>query len=293
MSQGAFHVWPADSSGAALKLHLVGDKPTTPPDPFDAAAVNIYFGIGSDAPQPIPKAQTDVKDGVEAVLRALQQLYLGNSASSDDRQKFRSYYVRLFSLAQLGCEGDNAQPEIAVAALGVVTSDLIGDEAGKVKSQHLKRLGRLGLTFSVPFLILYVLLRAAGRGLLFANGFDTLGIQPLVLANFMLLWVGCFLGVWLSYLIRTQKFTLADLTQTDDDALQPAVRLIFAGCLTMMLGIILVYPFLEISIGDIPVTRIGDAPMMAFLVGTFCGVSELALPALIGKRAADFIASVK
>jgi hypothetical protein len=293
MSQGAFHVWPASALGAPLKLQLVGDRPASAPDPFDPAASNIYFGIASNAPQPIPKAQSDIKDGVEGVLRAIQQLYLAANASSEDHQKFRAYYVRLFSLAQLGCEGANAQPEIAAAALSMVTGDLIGDEAGKVKSKHLKRLGSVAAALSVPFLILYVLLRAAGRGLLFANAFDTLGVQPLVLANFMVLWVGCFLGVWLSYLIRTQNFTLADLTQSDGDALQPAVRLVFAGCITMILGIILVYPFLEISIGDIPVTHIGDAPMMAFLVGTLCGVSELALPALISKRAADFISSIK
>ena len=293
MSQGAFHVWPANASGAPLKLQLVGDKPASPPDPFDAAATNIYFGIGSDAPQPIPKAQSDIKDGVEGVLRTIQHLYLAGNALSDSQQKFRAYYVRLFSLAQLGCEGAAAQPEIAAAALAMLTSDLIADEAGKVKSQHLRRLGEAAILLSLPFLLLYLLLRAAGRGLLLANAFDILGIQPLVLANFMLLWVGCFMGVWLSYLIRTQKFTLIDLTQTDSDALQPVVRLIFAGSLTMILGIILVYPFLELSIGDIPVTRIGDTPMMAYLVGVFCGVSELALPAAIGKRASEFISSIK
>ncbi len=293
MPQGAFHVWPANAAGAPLKLQLEGDRPVTAPDPFDPAATEIYFGIAADAPQPIPKAQTDIKDGVEAALRAIGQLYLPAGTASDNQQRFRAYYVRLFSLAQLGCEASNAQPEIAAGALAMLTSDLIDDEAGKVKSKHFKRLGSVALMLSLPFLFLYVLLRAAGRELLFANAFDTLAIQPLVLANFMMLWIGCFLGVCLSYLIRTQKFTLADLTQTDDDALQPAVRLLFAGCLTMILGIVLVYPFLEVSIGDIPLTRIGDSPMMAFLVGALCGVSERALPALIGKRASDFISSIK
>ena len=122
---------------------------------------------------------------------------------------------------------------------------------------------------------------------------STVLIEPVLMANFMLLWVGCFLGVWLSYGIRTTSFTLSDLTITDSDRLTPAIRLVFAGTLTMILGIIFAFPILEIKIGNFPITDFNTQPMLAFLLGCFCGISELVLPTTVAKRASDFISNIK
>jgi hypothetical protein len=80
---------------------------------------------------------------------------------------------------------------------------------------------------------------------------------------------------------------------TDSDRLIPAIRLIFAGLLTMLLGVTFVLGLVEIKLGAFPITDIATKPMLAFLVGAFCGVSELALPASVAKRASDFISKLK
>ena len=110
---------------------------------------------------------------------------------------------------------------------------------------------------------------------------------------FILLWIGCFLGVWLSYGIRTTTFSLSDLTLTDSDRLLPGMRLLFAGFLTMLLGIVFVLPLVEVKIATFSITDVASYPMLAFLVGSFCGISELLLPTAVAKRASDFIATLK
>lgn len=292
MTQGSYKIWTLDRVGA-----FVGD-PTNPnevPNPTDPKAWDIYYGLPPDSPQPPPKDQSELQERIQKVLRSVQQLYKTFDQEKKDRAsiQFRNYYVRLFKLAQLGLEGANVATEIASSALTSLTAELIDDEAGRVKNAHLQTLGWHALGAAVPFAICYLILKQTGSNGTVAHLMSMLDIKRELMANFMLLWIGCFLGVWLSYGIRTASFTLSDLTITDGDRLSPTIRLVFAGTLTMILGIVFAYPILEIKIGDVPITNFKIQPMLAFLVGCFCGISELVLPTTVAKRASDFISNIK
>jgi hypothetical protein len=285
MAQGSFVIWPADATG-----NLVGNptgSPPVPANPSDENAVDIYFGVSSGTAQPPPKDQSDLQADIAKVLRAVQLTYRRAKSTERSKAQFRIYYMRLFRLAQLGLEGSSAAPDVASGALKAVTADLIDDEAGRVKNGHLMRLGSAAAVLAIPFLILYLVLRNTLPQSTFGLFIASLGIQPVVMANFMLLWVGCFVGVWLSYGIRTSVFTLPDLTVTDSDRLVPAIRLLFAGTLSMILGIGFILGLVEIKLGANSVTDFSTKPMLAFLVGAFCGVSELLLPTAVAKRASD------
>lgn len=298
MATGSYKIWTADKDGNPTKLPAVPEVPNDPnkePNPAATEAADIYFGLPGSAPQPPPKEQIDLQGEIGKVLRSVQRLYLEahlHGAVVHREKKFRIYYVRLFRLAQLGLEGANAAPDIAKGALAVVTADLIDDEAGRVKNGHMRELGRCAAIFAIPCLVLYAVLRLTGDGA-FARALEKLDVQASVLANFSLLWGGCFIGVWLSYGVRTTVFSLSDLTTTDSDRLVPKIRLIFAGILTMLLGIAFVLGLIEVKIGHFPITDIATQPMLAFIVGVFCGISELALPSSVAKRASDFIGSLK
>ncbi len=292
MAQGAYKIWPVDEAG-----DFVGDptppegQPVKPPDPADEKATDIYFGVPETAPQPLPRDQSELQQDIAEVLRTVQQLYLQPTEGSNVRSssQFRKYYVRLFRLAQLGLEGANVSPEISQSALVAIRGNLIDDEAGRIKNDHLKQLGMTALKMALPFILLYLILRLTPSDSLLARVFLAIGIESVMLANFMMLWVGCFLGVWLSYGIRTSEFSIEDLTVTDDDRLQPAIRLLFAGTLTMILGIVFVLGLIQVSVGNFSLTDFSANPMLGFLVGTFCGVSELLLPSTVGKQATEFI----
>lgn len=73
------------------------------------------------------------------------------------------------------------------------------------------------------------------------------------------------------------------------ERLAPHIRLLFAGLLTMLVGILLALKLIDLSIGAVSLTGITHSPLLAFIVGAFCGISELALPVSIGNRAGKLI----
>lgn len=296
MSKGSFKIWPADKAGNPLGHPTPPEgKPAEPPNPLDEAAVDIYFGVPASVPQPPPKDQFELQQEIAKVLRTVQLLYGPPIGDPNGRCKpqFRSYYARLFRLAQLGLEGDQVSPEIARGALSAVADNLIEDEASRVKNDHLKLLGKTALFLSGPFVLVYFVLGFTPPDSCPAKVLLSVGVERGVLASFMILWVGCFLGVWLSYGIRTSVPTLADLTVTDVDRLLPAIRLLFAGSLTMILGIMFMLGIIRISLGTYSITEFATNPTLAFLIGCLCGISELLLPASVAKRANDFIGKGK
>ena len=294
---GSYRIWTADAEGKALDPPPRPD-PTAPqaaevkhfPDPHKSAAVDIYYGIDPKAPQPPPKGQAELHTEIEKVLSAVRRLYLPEGGSPEP--KFRRYYVRIFRLAQLGLEGADASPDVARTALNKVTTDLIDDEAGRIKNGHMAALGSTAIALSAPFLLLYCLLTLLPSEII-EPWLRKLGVVRLTAANFMLLWLGCFLGVWLSYAIRTATVTLVDLTTTDNDRLLPSMRLLFAGLLTMVLGFLFVLGVVEIKLGTFAITHIAENAALAFLVGILCGISEAALPAVASRRAAAFLGDIK
>ncbi len=281
---GAYRVWLADDGGALIDPP--GDDGAQPhQNPGKPEAVDIVFVVEA----PPPKEQAALQGEIDKVLGVVQRLYLRGAVRNPER--FRIYYVRLFHIAQLGLQG-NAQPDIAAAALAVVTADLLDDEAGRVKNAHLRALGVHALKFSLPFALLYLIIGLSPNGF-FVAGLRDLAIDPPTLAAFALLWIGCFTGVWLAYGIRKAKVSLADLVTTDEDRLDPQIRLIFAGLLTMLLGILFTLGVFELKIGTVELTDIAARPMLAYLVGTLCGISELALPASVGNRAGALMSGLR
>lgn len=285
---GAYTIWVTDKDG-----QLIDPPDDTNPDrianPNRPDAVDIYYVV-EGPPNPSPTTQqVELQLAVDKVLRACQRLYLKKAKPEPD--KFRIYFVRLFRIAQLGLE-THANPELANSVLASVTADLIDDEAAAMKNGHLIRLGRYALYYSILPLCIYLFSCLAPTWLLDST-LSRLNIDPPILASFAILWTGCFLGVWLSYGIRKTKISLADLTTADDDHLAPHIRLMFAGLLTMIIGILFTLGFIALDIGNISLTDIAGSPMLAFLIGLFCGISELALPASVGARAATFIQNIK
>jgi hypothetical protein len=257
---------------------------STPPlDASDQKAYEIYFGISINAGA-LPQDQLDLKRGAETALNVIQHLF------GKDEVKFRPYYVRLIRLSELGLLGPHAMPDIGKQVLEGLTSDLIQAEGPRVKNDHIFELAKFALLMSLPLGIFYIILRSVDPSKSFAKSLAALAIDVKVLSCFMLLWIGCFLGVILSYGLRTTAMTISDLVVTDADYLLPAVRLLFAGALTMVLGLILQTHIVELKIGDLVSTSvIGSIPMLAFVIGTFCGISELALPGVVTKKASDIL----
>ena len=279
--KGGYRIWPADANGNLVNADRIADGT---PDPSARDAVDLYFGILSGPP---PKEQLDLQTAIDETLSVVRTLYLTESGLP--LPAFRSYYTRLFLIAQLGLE-NNAMPEVARVALDRVVADLINAEGTQIKNARLMHLGTRALSLAGIFLLLYLVISLlAGSPALF----DAIHVEPLVAQSFMMLWVGCLGGVWLSYAIRTTTFTLRDLVATDADRLLPFTRLVFAGILTTILGLLLATGFVDAEIGAKSLSNFVRDPMLALLLGLFCGISELLLPTMIGKRAQDWMGKLK
>lgn len=279
---GAFRIWTADDCGNFVSTvpKVAGEKPA--PDPAAEAAVDIYV---SPTGQPTDD-QSKLYDDVTGVLDVVRRLYLPSGARPH-RAKFRTYYVRLFRLAQVGLEGKDPSPKQARGALESLKASLLDDEGLHIKTRNLSALGETALMLSLPLVIVYFVLMVAGAGDI-DKLLKALMISRQAMANFMLLWIGCFIGVCLSYGIRTTTLSLDDLVNPGPDRLSPGTRLLFVGTLTMFFGMLFMEKIVEIKIGNYSSAAIDKEPGLAFIVGTLFGLGEAALPGLIGKRADNF-----
>ena len=288
LTPGAYKVWPADCDGECVDLEFVLDangrkskELAHAPDPTDHKAVEIYFGMLNAATEP-PKDQLDLQDAIDQVLQTVRTIYLPENG--EQGAKFRLYYVRLFRIAQLGLEG-NALPDVAKTALERVVDDLIRSEGPRVKNLHLRSLAIAGSLLTVVPLSIYIGLRLGAL----AGTLPQLGIDAQVTAAFMMIWIGSFVGVWLSYALRKAVLKLRDLIVSDEDYLWPTTRLVFAGLLSNIIGMMLFYDVIKVAIGPLLLNDFAQNPSIALLLGMVLGINELLLPSTVTNKTRDLL----
>jgi hypothetical protein len=248
---------------------------------LDATARKIEFATEPSI-SVFPADQLQLKVDVDDVLFALRKLF----PAGDGESKFRPYYVEILSAAQVGLRGPTAAPELGKHTLSGIVRNLVDDVGGTIKNQHLAQLATRSTLFCTVLLVLYFLVcvcvpDSAGAVALFGK----LNLMPKVVACFLLLWVGCFVGVVLSYGIRSITLGLADLWRPDADRLSPGKRLLFSGGLTMLAGLIVCSGFVELKIGGVSSAQIFSTPMFALTFGMLAGIGEQKLPEWIGQKA--------
>ncbi len=299
-----FTIGVADRDGRQLGPDARG---FSDPTAREARALVFDVHIGADSGPTVDELERYRE--LSRLEHALQELYPEGMPAAESR--FRPYYVRLFHIAQLILEGDVSegpdgrkqvgQPlsaEAAKAEIAAMTNDLIDDEAPRVKNGHLRDLAQWAGRLALPFLGAYgvFMLMQPGAGEkpnALVNLMLQLQVQPAAAANFMLLWVGTFAGVCLSYAIRTHRFSLTDLTRSDDDYLAPQIRLLLAGAIATLLALFCIVGLGDVELGTIRLSAIADQPMLAFVIGAVMGIGEKKLTGTIEKRSGAVFAPLE
>lgn len=305
--KSTFTLWVADKAGNPLHK-----SPEEIADPCAAEARQLIFDIHipADSESPSP-ADLEVYRQACKIEHVLQEVYPADDQKAEAR--FRPFFVRLFFIVQLALEGDvtasatNTRQSVggrlnnddAKAELAAMEVDLIDDEAPRVKNQHLRDLARWAAGLSAPFLLGYVVLSLLyeapppppGGPSDFMIFLTKLHVEPLVAANFMLLWIGTFVGVCLSYGIRTTTFSVTDLIKPNSDYLAPHMRLLLTGTLAMLLTLISVASLGDVEIGSLKISDITGKPMLAIVVGAIMGISEQKLSGSVATRVSALFAS--
>ena len=233
---------------------------------------NIHFQqIVLAEGESIPEEQLTLRDEVDNVQTTIRTLFLG------ERDKFEEYFKSLLSLAQLGLVGDSANPELASRALTSLKNEILTREGGGIKNKYMKDLGERARVFSLPVLLLAVLIHQ------FTIGLETL-------RSFLFLWVGGMAGVWLSFGARKIELKFEELNMLEKDQLNPSIRLVFAGLLTIVMGLLISTEALVLELGGLSTKEFQLNVQVPLIIGIFCGLSEQALSTKVAQHASDFLA---
>jgi hypothetical protein len=239
------------------------------PDPKNPR--DIYFEVAPDAPDPKPEDQLALKDEVDAALRVLRALY-----SSDKQAQFDEGFRSLLLLAQAGLVGTTADPIAAHRALVSLKRDITDREAEGVKNGYMKKLGACSAWFGAPPFLLGTTLWLCCT-------------QTQEFASFLLLWSGTMAGVWISFGVRKSAFQFEDLVVPEQDRVRPEIRLVFAGLLSLIIGLLLALKAVTITVGSISTDAFVGNFKLALLLGLLLGFSENVLPTKVAEQASRFL----
>lgn len=231
---------------------------------------DIRFEQVSNSGAPAPEDQLELRDEIDRTLTVVQMLF------PDKDSQFEEYFRPLLSLAQVGLVGDSADPKLAGRALATLKDEIVSREGGRIKNQYMKKLGIYALSMALPIAVIGAILHYVCPELRAISGF-------------LLLWSGCMAGVWLSFGARKVFLKFEDLNIVEKDRLDPAIRLVFAGLLTMIIGLLLSTKAVVINLGGVTTENFTSSIEICLLIGLLCGFSEQALSAKVSKHASSIL----
>jgi hypothetical protein len=236
---------------------------------------DIYFQVVAPG---CPSEQQSLKNRVERTLSNLRAIYPANDP------KLNEAFAKLLSLSQVGLVGSKPSVTVAEAALDSLQAEIIDREAGRVKNNYMLKLGYWAMSFGLTAAALYFLLDNYG---------SVFPRQFFQYRTFFLLWTGCMVGGWCSFASRKVVLTFFDLGQLEEDRIDPPLRLIFAGLLTSVMGLVFITGFANVVIGTFEGAKILHSGSIALLAGALSGMAEKALPAAVMQRAQSLFKSDK
>lgn len=246
-------------------------------DPEDKRG--ILFRLKSGSTMPIPEDQEVLHIEVEKTIAILKMVF-----PSEDDKRFWYYYTSILSLAQVGLVANPAQPQTSMKALAALKEEVVLQEGSGIKNTYMKKLGKIAIKFSAPVIILAVLIRI----IIYYSILDA-DVALESCFHFTILWIGCMVGTWLSFGIRKPSLKFEDLAMVEDDQLEPTVRLIFVGLLTMSLGVLFLTNALSLTFGGLSSDNFGKDIYSSLAIGILCGIAEKVLPSRLAQTAKHFV----
>lgn len=218
----------------------------------------------------------------------IDQIEAANRRARDLRDE---YVRKLAGIAALGLEGPHTP--LAKLALVSLKAEFAAREAGRIKNNYVRRLGRSAGMFAVGFLLAYVLIRVN------ACTEEMLKTRPASCPSpwwsehktFLLAAAGASIGTWVSFAVRRLDLPFEELALLDEHSLDPPFRILFVVALTLMACLLFWTGAVNIEIGNLRTSpdSFKLAGSIAVVVGLFCGLSERALATAMSNRAAAFV----
>ncbi|MEA3035112.1 MAG: hypothetical protein QOH04_871 [Sphingomonadales bacterium] len=219
---------------------------------------DIFFGVVKSGAPPNVQA---LKADVERTLSSLRLLYPVETAQA----KFDQAFVQLLSLADLGLCGRKPAVSEAAAALDSLKTDIVNREAGRIKNRYMLQLGAWAVLFGILSAMLFFI---------FEQWPNLPSDEVYRYRHVFLVWSGCMAGAWASFAGRKVTLGFFDLSNLEEDRIDPALRLLFTAVLTTFLVLMVTSGFANIIIGGFDASHLLSSGSVALLIGAFAGLSE-------------------
>ncbi|MBL7770017.1 MAG: hypothetical protein JNK20_13630 [Flavipsychrobacter sp.] len=239
---------------------------------------DLIFEIKPEIGAEIPDEQQNLVIDIGNALAIIALLYKPKTV------EFAKAFEQLFYISKTGLEGETAQPSLATKALTQFKKEIVDKESGKKKNEYLKQLGIRALVGCFP-----LLLTGSFINYLACYKVHCDCIQLNYIANMLILVSGTLIGVWLSFAITRTYIGFDDLVIIEKDRLEPTLRLIFTGVLSIIFGFLFIKNSIEIKIGNLSSKDILKDPVTAFLIGTILGLNEKIIGSTLTKKTTDSI----
>jgi hypothetical protein len=264
-----------DTADAAAERELPPGFWGVEPREAEDGTPDINFRVfRSNAPQD----QRDLKNEAERALTIVKALY----RRPEDERKLREAVAKLVALSQVGLVGPDPSPAVARDALRALEGDIVEREAGPIKNQYMRKLGAWACLFGAAGLVTYLV----------CDHFPWVPFEEIYrYRNVSLVWVGSMVGAWASFASRKVTLSFSDLVALEEDRIEPALRLVFTGVLTVILALVFVTGVADVEIGAFKASSLVLSGTVALLLGAFAGLAEKALPSAVMSRANSVIAA--
>jgi hypothetical protein len=308
IAKEGFDASQADPQAAMEKVHSLAEAVTRPKSdgvpPTRQGAYKIRLpdsaaesdkGIGwqeilfevTNELFPIPPDQLKLKADIETTMMTLKAiLYDKNEQArpktmTANQHRYAAYQIKLLGIAETGLQTP-ADPNSARQPLEALQADILLREGPRVKNKYMKRLGVAAAALAAVSAVAYLVLRnnPQASDLLYAY------------RNLFVLLTGTMIGTWLSFGLRRSKIVFKDLSALEEDMMEPAVRLIFTGLIAITIAFVFRTGMINVNIGGLNSAHLLANGSSALLIGMLLGVSELALPGVLTRRASQFVSEV-
>lgn len=246
----------------------------------DQDKTELIAEIAPDSQGIPPVEQQRLLMDISNTIAVLQQVYSVSSIN------FRKAFDQIFYLAKIGLEGANAQPEMAGTMLKQLKKEVIDQEAGKVKNNYLRGLGKQAAPLGFVPLLVGTVIHFIDPNAAIGHYIDLPGT-----ANMLILWSGAMLGVWLSFAITKVTLEFEDLAILEKDRLEPLLRLLFTGGLAIVFGLLFMKKAVVIELGELSSVAVGRDHVVAFLMGVVLGLNERIIGRVLWRKTEQVVNS--
>jgi hypothetical protein len=250
----------------------------------------------------VPPDQVKLHSEIEKTLTLLRAIFPARNTDSEQGARFSEYFAKLVGLSHVGFGMSYPRSDIATYALQALHQEIVELEGGRIKNGYIRRLGLAAVASSLVAIAIWIVFVFAvrygcgaiewtGATLSCAPSPDNIALIPIV-RTFALMWVACQIGSWVSFNIRKVTISVYDLSNFESDRVEPLMRLLFTGLLSLVFGLIILTNIASVEIGGFGTKELQTNGLIALLVGAFCGLSEQALASAVTIRAAETITSI-